>query len=146
VLVPFTVTIPETERDPQLADKLKAEWPAILRWMVDGCLDWRGDGLRIPAAVREATDNYLADQDTLAQWADEWLTRDPASFVPSRSLFTSWKLWCDERNLAAGTETAFVDSLKDKGYEQKKMTSCRGFKGIALKGSNEPGAPWEVRG
>jgi putative DNA primase/helicase len=67
VLVPFAVCIPEDERDPQLADKLKAEWPAILRWMVDGCLEWRRDGLKIPASVREATDNYLA-----AQWTGEW--------------------------------------------------------------------------
>jgi putative DNA primase/helicase len=31
-LIPFTVTIPPAERDKHLAEKLKAEWPAILRW------------------------------------------------------------------------------------------------------------------
>src|SRR5262249_10483492 len=40
-LIPFTVTIPEAERDPQLSEKLKAEWPGILRWMIDGCLMWQ---------------------------------------------------------------------------------------------------------
>jgi hypothetical protein len=30
-LVPFTVTIPPEERDKDLADKLKAEWPGIPR-------------------------------------------------------------------------------------------------------------------
>ncbi len=145
VLVPFTVHIPESERDTQLVEKLKAEWPAILRWIVDGCLKWRRDGLNIPAVIREATDDYLADQDALAQWADEWLVADSVSFVPSRSLFANWKLWCDARNLFAGTETAFVDSLKDKGYDQQRTKTARGFKGIALKGSDEPGASWEVR-
>ena len=29
-LIPFTVTVPPTERDPDLAEKLKAEWPGIL--------------------------------------------------------------------------------------------------------------------
>ena len=102
--------------------------------MADGCLEWKRDGLKIPAAVREATDDYLADQDTLAQWVDEWLdrpTRNPSSLT--RSLFTNWKLWCDARNLAAGTETAFADTLKDRGYEQEKTATARGFKGIALK-------------
>jgi putative DNA primase/helicase len=145
VLVPFTVCIPEAERDPLLAEKLKAEWPAILRWMVDGCLEWRRGGLKIPAAVREATDDYLADQDTLAQWADECLATESHSFVPSRLLFTSWKLWCDARNLDAGTETAFVDCLKDRGYEHVRRNFGRGFKNIALKGSDVLGAPWEVR-
>ena len=44
LLVRFTVCIPPAERDPQLADKLKAEWPAILRWMIDGCVEWWRDG------------------------------------------------------------------------------------------------------
>jgi phage/plasmid-associated DNA primase len=30
--VPFTVTIPPEDRDPDLKEKLKAEWPAILQW------------------------------------------------------------------------------------------------------------------
>jgi putative DNA primase/helicase len=35
-LIPFTVTIPEAERDQQLGDKLQAEWPGILHWMIEG--------------------------------------------------------------------------------------------------------------
>jgi putative DNA primase/helicase len=31
-LVPFTVTIPKRERDPELGDKLRTEWPGILAW------------------------------------------------------------------------------------------------------------------
>src|SRR5215211_988224 len=31
LLVPFTVQIPKAERDPKLMEKLKSEWPAILR-------------------------------------------------------------------------------------------------------------------
>lgn len=34
--------------DPYLGDKLKAEWPAILRWMIDGCLDWQKIVLSAP--------------------------------------------------------------------------------------------------
>ena len=41
LLVPFTVQIPPEERDPNLPAKLKAEWPAILRWAIDGCLEWQ---------------------------------------------------------------------------------------------------------
>jgi putative DNA primase/helicase len=29
------------EPDLQLEEKLKSEWPAILRWAIDGCLDWQ---------------------------------------------------------------------------------------------------------
>ena len=45
LLVPFTVQIPLPERDPELMQKLEAEWPAILRWCVGGCLEWQRIGL-----------------------------------------------------------------------------------------------------
>jgi putative DNA primase/helicase len=40
-LIPFTVTIPKEERDENLREKLRKEWPGILQWMIDGCADWR---------------------------------------------------------------------------------------------------------
>jgi P4 family phage/plasmid primase-like protien len=138
LLVPFTVTIPEHERDPQLIEKLKPEWPAILRWMIDGCLQWRQYGLLIPAIVRAASEEYFGDQDIIAQWVDEWLVADPKAFTTSRDLFKCWCLWCDERKLTPGTETAFVESLKERGYEHKRKEFGRGFIGIALKANNAP--------
>jgi putative DNA primase/helicase len=44
-MVPFAVTIPAEERDIDLAEKLKAEWPQILNWMIHGCLEWQHIGL-----------------------------------------------------------------------------------------------------
>ena len=144
LLVPFTVCIPEKDRDRDLADKLKLEWPAILRWMVDGCLEWRREGLKVPASVRIATDEYLADQDSIGQWADECIEKLPDAFVKTRELFKSWKAWAEDRNLAAGTETAFADSLKDRGYEPKRTMSARGFQGIRLKSDGESKAQDEL--
>ena len=63
LLVPFTVQIPPEERDPELPAKLRAEWPAILRWAVDGCLEWQQIGLAPPKTVTDATDEYFDDQD-----------------------------------------------------------------------------------
>jgi hypothetical protein len=45
----------------------KAEWPAILRWMIDGCLAWQRDGLVQPKVVSKATEEYFTDQDALRQ-------------------------------------------------------------------------------
>jgi putative DNA primase/helicase len=70
-LVPFTVTIPRGERDKQLPEKLKAEWPAILQWAINGCLAWQLQGLMQPDVVRKATDEYLNEQDDIGRWIDE---------------------------------------------------------------------------
>lgn len=134
LLVPFAVEIPIEERDPNLADKFIPEHPAILQWMVAGCLEWQRDGLLVPASVREASDAYFANQDTLQQWIDDWLdAHDPRAFTPTRQLFTSWKMWCEQRNMRPGTEKEFAESLIEKGYQAHRLKSARGFKGIELK-------------
>jgi putative DNA primase/helicase len=114
LLVPFTVQIPEHERDPDLTQKLEPEWPAILRWMTDGCLEWRRIGLQVPQIVRDTTDSYLADEDTLQHWIDECLERDPNVDTYTRDLFAHWKTWCEPRNFRYGTEKAFVENMADK--------------------------------
>ena len=64
-------TIPEAERDKELPEKLKSEWPAILGWMMQRCLIWQRGGLAPPGAVRAATDEYLEAEDSLAAWLGE---------------------------------------------------------------------------
>jgi P4 family phage/plasmid primase-like protien len=137
LLMPFSVQIPVEDRDPGFADKLIPEYPAILRWMLDGCLEWQRDGLAVPHRVREASDQYFANQDTLEQWIEDCLiVGDPRAFTTTRVLFTSWKAWAEARNVRAGTETAFAESLADKGHEQHRMKYGRGFKGLELKAPN----------
>jgi putative DNA primase/helicase len=132
LLVPFTVQIPPSERDTEFARKLEPEWPAILRWIIDGCLEWRRVGLAVPQIIRDTTDEYLSDQDSLGEWLEGCTIREHDRFTLSTHLFGSWKLWCESRNLPVGTETAFVDVLKDRGYEKARKTHGRGFLGIRL--------------
>jgi putative DNA primase/helicase len=81
-LVPFTVTIPEEQRDRDLGDKLDAtELPGILRWAVQGCIAWRKDGLRPPTVVTEATKEYRAAEDVVGAFVDERCTLAPGKHV-----------------------------------------------------------------
>ena len=40
VLVPFDVTIPQKDRDPELSNKLKNESGKILNWMIEGAIHY----------------------------------------------------------------------------------------------------------
>jgi putative DNA primase/helicase len=134
LLVPFTVQIPPKERDTELPKKLKAEWPAILRWALDGCLEWQRIGLAPPEIVTKATDEYFEDQDTVKQWLEDCTIGGDFAFTPTSQLFTSWREWCVARNLHPGTGNAFSDALVDRGYARKKGTGgVRGFNKLALK-------------
>ena len=69
LIVPFEQKPAEPDR--QLEQKLMAEAPGILQWMVEGCLDWQKNGLVKPPSVIAATQEYFSDQDLLEQWLEE---------------------------------------------------------------------------
>jgi putative DNA primase/helicase len=135
LLMPFTVQIPLAERDQELMQKLEAEWPAILRWCIDGCLEWQRMGLQPPAIVRDATDAYFADQDTLQQWLDD-CTEDGGERAFSRTteLFASWKNWCENRNSRPGSAQALSEALVDRGFVKKRNSvGQQGFCNLIVK-------------
>jgi putative DNA primase/helicase len=140
-LIPFTVTIPPEERDPNLAEKLRAEWPAILRWGIEGCAELQKIGLAPPEAVRVATANYLAAEDALTEWMTDCCISKPDYKTESSTLFKSWSLWAVAAGEEVGSQKRFSQKLEDRGYEKTRMSSGRfGFKGISVI-PNDPPAP-----
>ena len=136
LLVPFTVQIPLVERDRQFAEKLWTERRAILRWCIDGCLEWQRIGLSPPKIVLDATESYFAEQDTAQQWLDD-CTEDGGLLAFSRTteLFASWKSWCEARNMKPGSERAFSEALADRGFiKSRNAAGQRGFKNLVVKG------------
>jgi putative DNA primase/helicase len=136
LLVPFTVQIPPEERDTELPEKLKTEWPAILRWMIEGCMEWRRIGLKVPTIVRDASEAYFAEEDTIAQWIEECTVPDACVFTRTRAMFASWKAWSEGRNIRPGNEKAFSQYLETR-YQKTKDPSTRqiGFWGLCLRES-----------
>ncbi len=142
-MVPFAVTIPEAERDPDLAEKLKAEWPQILSWMIAGCLEWQRIGLAPPGAVRDATAAYFEAEDAIATWVDERCEIKASYWTSAGKLFASWKAWAELAGEFVGSQKAFSQKLEDRGIEQKRTGSARGFLGIkAIEAEPEPNQNW----
>jgi putative DNA primase/helicase len=71
-IVPF-VQKPK-EEDMKLGEKLVPEYPAILRWMIDGCLKWQKHGLARPDVVGKTTAEYFEEQDLFGRWIEERCT------------------------------------------------------------------------
>lgn len=134
-LIPFTVTIPPEERDVDLADKLKSEWPGILQWAVDGCIDYQARGLEPPAAVTDATAAYIAEEDSFTQWIDECLERaGDFAFERTADLYASWKTWAERAGEQPSTMKAFSQNMQARGYVVKRQghTKARGFEGVRI--------------
>lgn len=134
-LIRFDVTIPPAARDRDLPERLKAEWPAILRWAIDGCLQWQQGGLRPPEAVRAATEEYLDAEDALARWlADCAYSSADGPFESNADLFASWKAWAERCGEYVGSEKRLTQALEDRGFRRMRQGKARtrGFAGIRL--------------
>ena len=136
-LVPFRTVIPPAERDQSLPEKLKAEWPGILSWMIEGCLEWQRMGLAQPPAVTTATEAYLAAEDAIGRFIDERceLTGQGDPHLQSvADLFASWQDWCSTTGEYAGSAKRFSQSLEDRGLERQRHPKTRRkcFAGLRL--------------
>ena len=132
-LIPFAVRIPPEERDKDLPEKLVAEWPGILKWAIAGCLDWQRIGLSPPAAVTEATAEYLDAEDAPANWMSECCIQHGTLHSSSSDLFKSWKEWAEAAGEFPGSQKGFTQKLVGKGFGQRRLGNGKaGFLGIAL--------------
>jgi putative DNA primase/helicase len=133
-LIPFNVTIPAEERDKQLGEKLRKEWPAILRWAVDGCVEWQRQDLNPPAAVVDATAEYLSTEDRITTWIEDCCAVGRQYSATAGELYRSWVLWCESAGEKPGSQKRFSQNLESRGFDRDRSRVARLFKGLAPKG------------
>ena len=129
-LVPFNMTFTEETKDKALDETLKSEYGGILQWYIDGCLAWQHEGLKPPAAVRDATEAYLTAQDVLAEFLEAYTCDDPNGKVLPGPLYASYKTWMDTRGEFVLSQTMFTPKLEERGYSKKKANSIRYITGL----------------
>lgn len=132
-LIPFTVTIPEAERDEELTKKLRAEWGGILQWMIEGCLAWQREGLNPPAIVRDATEDYLAAEDCIGQWLEERCETGPNCSSTVSELYGSYQGWLIHNGEAECSQKRFSQYLEARRFTRERSSGARSFRGLTLK-------------
>ena len=131
-LVPFLNVVSDENKDLQLKEKLKAEWPGIAQWLVEGCLDWQRNGLIVPEAVRRATEGYFEEQDVMGQWLAEECEVNRNATTAS-GLFLSWHRFATAAGHPVGARNTFTMELDRRGFEQERTMTARDIKGLKLK-------------
>ena len=107
--------------------------------MIDGCLLWQRDRLKMPKVVKDATEGYFNEEDTIQQWIDECCV-DGNAQAKSSALYNSWAEFARQNGLSQteiGTNKAFSAALEKRGY--KKIKKCFGitFEGIGIKADEQ---------
>lgn len=135
-IVPFTHK--PVKPDRELESKLKAEAPAILRWMIDGSLDWQANGLLRPMIVKEATESYFEEQDLISEWLDgccEVEHGNDLKKAKASALFNSFKEFALQAGEEPGTAKALSTALRQRGFKRKRENSGAWYLGVRVRES-----------
>jgi putative DNA primase/helicase len=128
-LVPWNVTIPDEEKDPHLAHRIKEEeLPGVLRWAVDGLTDWFARGLAPPTAITGATKEFRASEDRLAEWIADECVLDPTAECEARKLYESFARFGELHRIDKMSVAQFAAQLDSRHFATR-----RGGKGKRLR-------------
>ncbi len=122
-LVPFDLNLTPQERDHGMEDRLRAEAPGILGWMVRGFAKWRQRGLVPCKRVASASLAYRRESDLLGQWLTDACDLGPALSSPQRAAFISYRQWCDDQGLRPMSKRSFTTGLRERGIGEGRESS-----------------------
>ena len=132
VLVPFSQSIDEASRDPDLGKALSEERDGILRWLVEGACAWLRDGLRIPETVCRATEEYRGDSDPIGRFLAEETFRDPEAETIFPVLYDRYVPWCLNAVEEPVSKNKFGRVMADKGFRREKRGGLIIYRGLRV--------------
>jgi putative DNA primase/helicase len=139
-LIPFEVRIPDDKKDTTLKDKLMAEAPGILAWMVEGARSYIDHGLTDPEAIVEATAEYQTESDPVGDFISRCLELRPGDdsyLATSGDLRQAWVGYCDENDVM-GIEARQIGMRLKAAHGRTLITS----KTVRIKGEYRPTRAW----
>jgi putative DNA primase/helicase len=141
-LVPFIRRFAESEQDKTLPEKLRAEAPGILAWLVAGCLDWQRHGLPMPPQVKAATGEYLTSEDLLSAWISDCCVTGSVEYrARAADLYSNYRAWSEragEKYIM--TCRQFTAAMREDNYEDYTSAGLW-FRGIALRNDEMENQP-----
>lgn len=145
-LVPFTTKIPDHEQDKALPEKLRAEFPGILRWAVEGCLAWQREGLGEPPEITKATDAWRNESDPLAGFLAAECELGEEYTAEAAALYLAFERYARETSDEVLTKQAFGRRLTERGMVATRTKKARGWLGLRLRAEAEGCATGEGGG
>jgi putative DNA primase/helicase len=124
-------------KDKDLKERLRKIKPGILRWIVEGCLEWQQIGISPPDCILKAVDDMAREEDKFGQFVSECLNRDDAECeTPFRDLYAAFAWWWDEnqdgRESRLWSKIAVAKNFEERGYQQIARNGIKYRKGVQV--------------
>lgn len=139
-MIPFTVHIPPDKVDRNLKDKLLGELEGIFAWAVKGVKLYNEQGLRMPAAVAAAVEEYRAEMDVISSFISSCCIVEAGRQVKANDLYRVYSEWCSRNNEYCMSSTKFGTEVA-KRFQKTKLRTCYIYCNIGL---NQEYAPYQI--
>ena len=132
-LIPFDLTVPPEKRDRTLQGRLLEEAPGILNWLIEGCRDWRQNGLNAPEIVLNKTQEYRSSMDLLKEFLDAYCVVSPDAESLAKDLYNGYRDWADEQGEFPVKRRLFNMMLDERGFGRRRSGRGLHRTGLGLK-------------
>lgn len=137
LLLDWSVTIPKDRRDKHLKEKLMAEGPGILNWLLDGWRLWRDNGLSPPESVAAATSAWREESDRMGAFIEACCQMGPSFRVGASTLYKTYSKWCTQNAVDATSQTMFGKLFPERaaefGVSKSKTAGIISYAGVDVK-------------
>jgi len=142
-LVPFAQKFEGADKDTRLPEKLKAEWPGILRWCMEGLARWQTSGFNACKAIDAASNQYREESDLLGQFIADECIEGPGGTEASGELYRAYSEWCKDNGVQALAKRTLGLRMEERGFRQHRGTGgVRRWQGLKLGHTVESRQPW----
>jgi putative DNA primase/helicase len=125
-LVPFTQKFDGPTKDITLPDKLAAELPGILAWIVRGAKLWQESGLPTPQVVLQATEEYRDEEDPLGDFANRYVP-SASGRIARTKIYEAYKTWAESNGMKPWVPNTLYAKLRNRGWAESKSRGVRTF-------------------
>lgn len=135
-LIPFEAEFEGKNDDKNLESKIKKELPLILRWAVNGCLEWQSEGLPMPKKVEEATKEYRDEMDVVQSFCKDCVKKRPTGKTRASEMYNAYKRWANNGNEFMMSKNKFGLEMGKK-YDKRNVNGYIYYIGCELKEADE---------
>lgn len=125
IIIPFIITIPEAEQDPELAKKIISnELSGVFNWILEGLQRLIVQKKFTQSTlIREQVNAYRKESDSVAMFIeDENYKPSIDEDMPLKSMYNEYRIYCNDNGYRACSLRTISDRLKMLGFEMKRKT------------------------
>lgn len=136
LFIPFkrNFTLEPDLLDIHLSDKLAAEHEGILKWIIEGAIDYQQNGLVIPEQLIKDKNDYREESDIVKTWIESECILEGSD--SNQNLWLSFSKFVKDRGYDTDIKSSqkLSNNINGRGFERARFNKgVRGFSGIKVK-------------